>query len=374
MKIAIDARTIIDPRGIGYFLYNAIIALAKNNPDWQFILFSHSAINSKMNCDFKKFDNISIFIIPAFIFSKNGLFWFVFKYPRAINSLKPDIIWAPATFFPPFVKIKAVKLCTVHDLVYKNFRHIMSLKHKIISMLFMDSSINNADKLWAVSHYTATLIKKYYPQRKSKKIIEGSSINMDQYKRIKVNEKERYDLLQKLGVNLNKKILIFVGTLEPRKNIKFLLNLMVILANKDFELIIVGGKGWGKTEIKNIVEKKGYPKRAVHFAGYLGCDELLKLYNIVDCFVSTSLNEGFGLPQLEAMACKIPVVSAKNSAVEEIVGDAGVLVEGWDFNNWVEKIQWAVEHRANIIQRYDKQLQKYDWLQIAERVSGFIKS
>jgi glycosyltransferase involved in cell wall biosynthesis len=374
VKIVVDARTLIDqPRGVGNYLFNAITALAKTNPNWQFVLVSHLNISNDITQYFEKISNITQYVKPSFFIPKNGLFWFFFKYPFIIKSIKPDVVWAPGANVPLIMDKSIVTLCTVHDLVHKEYKKTMSLKNKIANMLSVDRSITRAQKLWAVSHYTKNLIIKYYPNRKSTDIIVGSSINMELYRKTNVDEQDRLNLLIKLRINPIKKLLLFVGTLEPRKNLKFLLNLMPILAQKDFELIVVGGKGWGNTDIVDIIEDEDYPNHSVRFAGYLSNSELLLLYNVVDCFVSSSINEGFGLPQLEAMACGIPVVAAKNSAIEEVVGNAGILIDNWNPNIWVERIQWAIENKTSIIEKYNDKLKEYDWQLIADRVSHFIE-
>ena len=95
-------------------------------------------------------------------------------------------------------------------------------------------------------------------------------------------------------------------------------------------------------------------------------------YNIADCFVSSSLNEGFGLPQLEAISCGCPVVTANNSGMIEVSLGAGILVDGWDSQNWVDKIVWASNNKNIIITNYDEKLSHYDWNNIIVGLMKFI--
>ena len=103
--------------------------------------------------------------------------------------------------------------------------------------------------------------------------------------------------------------LFFVGSFQPRKNLPFLLSLMPDLYKKGLQLLVVGGKGWKNTSISEIINSPGFPSEAVVFAKFVTNEQLADLYKIAECFVSTSLNEGFGLPQLEALKCGCPVVT-----------------------------------------------------------------
>src|SRR5690606_3629676 len=135
----------------------------------------------------------------------------------------------------------------------------------------------------------------------------GFGINQELYRPVVLSEEEKQVLYKKYKTKEN--IILFVGTVEPRKNLKFLLSLMPELADKGFHLIVAGAKGWGNTEVKQIMESNNFPRESVLFTGYVPNDELLKLYNLATIYVSTSVNEGFGMPQLEAMSCGCPVVS-----------------------------------------------------------------
>jgi glycosyltransferase involved in cell wall biosynthesis len=155
---------------------------------------------------------------------------------------------------------------------------------------------------------------------------------------------------------------LFVGTIEPRKNLTFLLELFSLI-DKSYTLIIAGGKGWGKTneEIQLILEQKGYPKERVAFTGYVSSDDLIRLYNNAFIFISTSHNEGLGLPQLEAMACGCPVLSPHNSAMTEVVEGAGLTVNSWDFPDWLLAIKNIEANRENYVNLGYERLKNYNW-------------
>src|SRR5262249_14493042 len=122
-------------------------------------------------------------------------------------------------------------------------------------------------------------------------------------------------------------LILYVGTLEPRKNLPTLIRAFAaIRAATGATLVIAGGRGWFYDEIFRTVRELGLTD-AVRFPGYVPDAELALWYNSARVFVYPSLYEGFGLPALEALACGVPVVAANTSALPEVVGDAGLLVD-----------------------------------------------
>jgi glycosyltransferase involved in cell wall biosynthesis len=136
--------------------------------------------------------------------------------------------------------------------------------------------------------------------------------------------------------------ILFVGTVEPRKNLKRLLEafLHVVRSRPDRGelLVVAGGRGWRNTDIYGFVEESGLTNR-VRFLGYVSDFDLRVLYSAATMFAYPSLYEGFGLPVIEAMACGCPVVTSRVSSLPEVAGDAGLLVEPAD----VGSIAGAVE-------------------------------
>lgn len=118
------------------------------------------------------------------------------------------------------------------------------------------------------------------------------------------------------------------------------------LAAMGWRLIVVGCAGWGRSGLASLVAAADFPRDAVFFCDYVPDVELQALYRCVGFFISTALLEGFGLPHLEAMAAGCPVIAPANSAVVEVVGAAGCLVEGWQAENWINKIELAFQRRS----------------------------
>lgn len=133
--------------------------------------------------------------------------------------------------------------------------------------------------------------------------------------------------------NLPGRFILHVGTLQPRKNLPFLLDVFAQLhqdpAFADVRLVLAGGKGWFYEEIFSRVQALGLTEW-VHFPGYVPDEELPQWYAAAACLVFPSAYEGFGMPIIEAMACGTPVIAVNTSSIPEAMGEAGLMVEGDD--------------------------------------------
>jgi glycosyltransferase involved in cell wall biosynthesis len=127
--------------------------------------------------------------------------------------------------------------------------------------------------------------------------------------------------------HLPERIILFVGTIEPRKNLTALLKGYALLKKRIHppRLVVAGAKGWHHEKVLSAVEELDL-RADVIFPGYIPQEELPLWYNAAELFIYPSLYEGFGLPPLEAMACGTPVITSNTSSLPEVVGEAGILV------------------------------------------------
>lgn len=127
--------------------------------------------------------------------------------------------------------------------------------------------------------------------------------------------------------NLPENFILFVGSIEPRKNLKGLLKAYQDLdgnIRKDIKLVLVGFKGWENREIMELIREM---EGDVFYIGYVPEEDLAKIYNLAHLMAYPSFYEGFGLPPLEAMACGCPVVVSKAASLPEVCGDAAYYVD-----------------------------------------------
>ena len=173
--------------------------------------------------------------------------------------------------------------------------------------------------------------------------------------------REDPELLRRLGIEGD--FILFVGTIEPRKNLRRLVEAfdqVLRTTSLSPKLVIAGGKGWMMDDFGSFIEKKGVTDRVL-LTGYLQDEDLCTLYSACTVFIYPSLYEGFGLPPLEAMACGAPVITSRTPALMETVGNAARLVDPKDVDDIAHAMteilsdQKAREHYAELGKVHVKQ-------------------
>jgi glycosyltransferase involved in cell wall biosynthesis len=165
---------------------------------------------------------------------------------------------------------------------------------------------------------------------------------------------------------------LFIGTLEPRKNLVTLLEAYARLSPSErLPLILGGGKGWDYEPIFAAVERLRLADW-VRFPGFIPDSDLPFWYNGAEIFLYPSVFEGFGLPVLEAMACGTPVIGANVSSLPEVMGEAGKRVPPHDIDAWTEALRLAHDEtwRAAARVRGLVEAQRYSWEGTAQAVIG----
>jgi glycosyltransferase involved in cell wall biosynthesis len=168
--------------------------------------------------------------------------------------------------------------------------------------------------------------------------------------------------------------LLFVGTLQPRKNLVRLVQAFAEATGPgrnaqgqsglpNLQLVVAGKKGWWYSELFSVVKALGLGSRVV-FPGYVAASDLPALYSGSTAFVFPSLYEGFGMPALEAMACGTPVLASNVSSLPEVVGDAGILVDPTDTGALAAAMRRLVDDsalRAELRQRGLARASRFSW-------------
>jgi glycosyltransferase involved in cell wall biosynthesis len=181
---------------------------------------------------------------------------------------------------------------------------------------------------------------------------------------------------------LPERFVLFLGTVEPRKNVVALIEAFAALVaaepheTADLHLILAGGQGWLAEPIYARVEELGLQERA-HFTGYVPEDEKALWYNAATCFCYPSLYEGFGLPPLEAMACGVPVVTSDASSLPEVVGEAGLTVDPLDRAALCDALHRVLDDRglrAELAARGQSQARRFSWVEAARQTAGVYRS
>jgi glycosyltransferase involved in cell wall biosynthesis len=180
--------------------------------------------------------------------------------------------------------------------------------------------------------------------------------------------REDSDLLRRLGIDRD--FILFVGTIEPRKNLRRLVEAFdQMLRNTSLSptLVIAGGQGWLMDDFVSFIRQKGLEER-VCLTGYLEDEDLCGLYSACAAFVYPSLYEGFGLPPLEAMACGAPVITSRIPSLMETVSNAARLVDPNDIDDIAHAMTELMSDnntRAHYADLGKAQVKKFSWEQTA---------
>ena len=172
------------------------------------------------------------------------------------------------------------------------------------------------------------------------------------------------DIVKKIRIkyNLPDSYLLFVSSLEPRKNIDLLIEALH-MANTDIPLVLVGWNGWGDKKWFEKIKETDLKNR-IYFTGHIPDDDLKAIYNGAQALVYPSLYEGFGLPIVEAMACGCPVICSNAAGMPEVAGDAAVLIDPARSDELAQAIETVVhdaEIRNNLIKKGFKQAAAFTW-------------
>ncbi len=169
--------------------------------------------------------------------------------------------------------------------------------------------------------------------------------------------------------------MLFVGTLQPRKNVVRLIEAFAKQDNKNIDLVIVGKKGWNYEEILQTPNRLGINDR-VHFLHNVSNEDLPAFYKHAECFVLPSLYEGFGLPVLEAMKYGCPVITSDVSSLPEAGGDAALYCDPEDTESICSKMTELLKDKKlqeKLVKKGYEHVKKFSWEKSAKDVLSVLK-
>jgi len=219
---------------------------------------------------------------------------------------------------------------TVHDLCYKLHPEWFPRPRILYYNTFIGAGIRHASHIITDSQASADDLKRFYDIPASR--IHIIPLGVDD--RFRPADEAQCRLVRK-QLGLPEFYFLFVGTLEPRKNLPVVLKAWSLLGDSSPDLVIAGRSGW-KMDVEKFILEKGYRKERIHCPGHVSPELLPALYSGATAFIWPSLMEGFGLPLLEAMACGAPVVTSNISSMPEVVGDAALTVRPTDVSALAE--------------------------------------
>ncbi len=284
-----------------------------------------------------------------------------------LKNRSVDVFFTPTHYLPLFAPKKSV--VSILDVSYIYFPELFKKKDLIQLKKWTKYSAKKSRKILTISQSSKNDIIKEYKVSKDKVevIYPGISRNLS------VNNKlSMEDLSKKFGVS--GKYILFVGTLQPRKNIKRLIEAFSKI-DTDVSLIIVGRRGWQYEEILNAPEKYNVKDKVI-FLENVSDEDLPSLYKNAEFFILPSLYEGFGIPVLEAMNYGTPVITSNISSLPEVGGDAALYVDPNDTMDIAEKMKKLLHDdnlRKQLVEKGKKQIEKFSWEKSARQTLAVLE-
>lgn len=371
MKIGIDCRTILNPdsgerAGVGHYTYHLVRALLDDDQRNDYVLFFDYRMPREATQEFVQANTT----IKFFPFSSYGKF-LPFAYSHMLVSAallkhRLNLFHGPANTIPLTYPKRSV--ITIHDLaIYKHPEWFPS--QMFSTRLLVPQSIKRAKNIIAVSNATKGDIQELFnvPDKKITIIPEAADTVM-------LDLHDQTHDIRKFH-NLPQRYILFVGTIDPRKNLAVLLEAWKRLlthrreAVKDVKLVLAGGVGYGGEPIVALIKKMKLSQRVVH-TGYVSHNHKILLMKNAAAFVFPSLYEGFGLPVLEAMQLGLPVVTTNVSSIPEVAGRAALMVEPTDVEGLAQAMMKVLTNKtlAEQLRRKGKrQAAKFNWTKTAQQ-------
>ncbi|RMG89877.1 MAG: glycosyltransferase family 1 protein [Chloroflexi bacterium] len=248
-----------------------------------------------------------------------------------------DLYHAMAFVSPLVMPPNLPSVVTVYDLTFMRYPERLSAARRLYLRMFTARSCRYARRIIAISESTKRDLVELLDLPSSK--IDVTPLGYDDaiFRPLPTADVEEF----RRRKGLPARFWLFLGTLEPRKNLVMLLKAYAALPpNERLPLILAGGKGWQYDEIFATIEQYQLGDM-VHTPGFLPADEMAFWYNSADAFVYPSVFEGFGLPVLEAMACGTPVITTDVSSLPEVAGNAGFCLPPDEIEAWTQALHQA---------------------------------
>jgi glycosyltransferase involved in cell wall biosynthesis len=381
VNIGIDVRTLMDKQysGVPEHTLNLIktileIESQRTNGN-KYKLFYNSARDIQARIPDFQSENIETRNLgyPNKIF--NYFLQKTLKYPKIDKILDVDVFLMPHINFAA-LSSACQSILTVHDISFLRYPDFFSARKNFWHyMLDVKKMINGFDKIVSVSENTKNDIVDICGVDKEKVKVIYPGVNNSFYRQLKP---ELYNQI-KNKYQLKNKFILYIGTLEPRKNIEGLIEAFNVFCRKrrvnDCDLVIAGGRGWKSNKIIK-KWKESEHRNKIKFLGYIPHEDKPYLYNAASIFAYPSFYEGFGFPPLEAMACGTPVLTSFSSSLSEVAGDSAFLVDPYNTNkiaDYLERLIIDKKLREELKQRGLETVKKYNWEKTAKEYIGLME-
>jgi glycosyltransferase involved in cell wall biosynthesis len=380
MKIGIDIRTLMDRHysGVSEYVFNLVNNLLDIDLENEYFLFYNSAHD--ISGRIPNFSSPRVKVVytryPNKIF--NYFLQKLFKQPKI-----DEILGGVDIFLSPHINFLALsdycqKVLTVHDLSYLRHPEFFSRRKNFWhSSIDVKKMVKKFDKIVAVSENTKNDLMELAETQHEKVKVIYAGVPSD-YRPLPINDslvkavKEKHDLPEKF--------ILYLGNIEPRKNISGLIKAYNNLRRdnlelKDVKLIVAGATGWKIDDTFSELQASPY-YNDIKFLGYIDREDKPALYNLATVFIYPSFYEGFGFPPLEAMACGLPVITSNISSLPEIVGNAALTVDPYNISALSQALKEVITNlplHDELVEQGIIRASAFNWRQTAQNYLEIFK-
>lgn len=317
--------------------------------------------------------------------------WTQLRLPWELYRFNPDVLLMPIQQLPYVRPGRMRTVSVVHDLAFHIYPEQFTYKDWALQHTFTAYACREADEIIAVSQATADDVARYYGRTKNVHVVHHG-LDHNQF-RVPATDKEKNEAWEKLVAwqpNLKKPYVLYVGQIQPRKNLGRLIKTFKMLESRvdlafavaedfsehtfgTYQLVLAGSHGWLN---KNIYEQAATSSVSdrILMPGRVPDELLTYLYWHAEVFVLPSLYEGFGMPIIEAMGAGCPVVTSNVSCMPEVAGDAAVLVNPTEIDDIRLGIIRAINNKDDLVKKGIARAKEFQWHKTAENIMKVLQS
>ncbi len=323
MKIAVNTRFLIKNKieGIGRFTYETLKCIVLQNPEHEFIFL----FDRDFDQEFLFAPNVKgIKLSPPARHPLLFIWYFEWSVYRALKKIQPDVFLSCDGFLS--LRSTVPSVAVIHDLAFEHYPQDVNFFARYYYKFFFPRFAAKANHICTVSQFSKDdIIKKYHNDSVKISVIYNGASEI--FNVVDEDIKRRIKLKYTSGNNY----FVYVGALQPRKNISRLLIAFDKFRKSggDCKLLIVGRKAWKTQDIEATYQFMQF-KNEVVFTGWIPDEELALILGSAVALTYIPYLEGFGIPILEAMQCGTPVITGNITAMPEVAGNAGIVVDPFD--------------------------------------------
>lgn len=365
MRIAVNTRFLMEGKleGLGWFTYQTLKHWVEWHPEHEFIFifdrpFSEEFIFGK-----------NVTGVVAFPPARHPIlfyWWYEWSIPRILRQQQADVFVSPDGFLSLSTSVPT--LMVLHDIAWKHFEDHVNFSTYHYYNHYVPKFIEAAGRIATVSQYSKQDMVTTFGADPSKidVVYNGSH---EQYQPLSEEAISQVRAQYSEG----QPYFLYVGSIHPRKNVERLLqafNQFKKATQSPAKMLIVGRKMGKGSPIEQLLPTLEHAQDII-FLGYLSTDELPQVVGAAYALTYVSLFEGFGIPLLEALYCDVPSITANNSSMPEVVGEAGLLAEATSVDSIAAQLQQLWENptlRQELIQKGQSQRQLFSWEQTAQKL------